>query len=124
MHRGRYGGNARKRKAKLTDATFQAMIGRAGAADASIATLDPNASAEDTVLNADGTRVRVGVALAQQARRAPARPFCCQDYHFGYITCGTCQSDQAFYVHQADLAQGYTFRCRICRHELTISAER
>jgi hypothetical protein len=44
-----------------------------------------------------------------------------QDYAFGYARCSHCWSDQAYYIHHADLEQGYTFRCRICRLEMTVS---
>src|SRR5947209_17005301 len=40
VHRGRFGGNARKRKAKLTDATFNAMIGVAVPAEGPVATIE------------------------------------------------------------------------------------
>lgn len=123
MHRGRFGGNARKRKAKLTDATFHAMIGRPGAAEQSVATMEPDGDGQLAVSVTDLQCVTLAHPALAQRRLAPTRVFCCQDYHFGYTTCRHCHSDQAIYVHQADLAQGYTFRCRICRHELTISAE-
>ncbi|HWE63472.1 MAG TPA: hypothetical protein VHB98_17295, partial [Chloroflexota bacterium] len=55
--------------------------------------------------------------------RVADRVFRCQDYQFGYTVCHHCHSDQAFYVHHADLQRGYTFRCRICQHELTVSIE-
>jgi hypothetical protein len=99
------------------------MIGRAGSADSSLAMLDPTADGAAIADYAEDVRVRAG-ATTQPARRALDRAFSCQDYHFGYTACANCHSDQAFYVHHADLVQGYTFRCRICRHELTISAER
>jgi hypothetical protein len=126
VHRGRFGGNARKRKAKLTDDTFHTMISPAARAEAHVATIEPDAGGETVVVLAEELAVVHGPSLAQPVRayaRTDGRRFACQDYQFGYTACRNCHSDQAFYVHQADLEQGYTFRCRICRHELTVSAQ-
>lgn len=129
MHRGRFGGgNARKRKAKLTDATFQAMIGGAATVEDALGTIDVAAEDEDGVV----VLVAVQPGAAPVADRLPAdtatggaatRRFSCQDYQFGYAVCRNCHNDQAYYVHQADLANGYTFRCRVCRMEMTITAQ-
>lgn len=125
MHRGRFGGNARKRKAKLTDDTFQAMIGSSALAEAPLATMEIVVETEAVMVLSEG------VAVAGQApteyppaeRTRQPREFRCQEYRFGYAVCRNCQNDQAYYVHQADMESGYTFRCRVCRHEVTVTAQ-
>jgi hypothetical protein len=59
----------------------------------------------------------------RQVTLAEVRPFSCQDYEFGYAVCSNCHNDQAYYVHHTDLVDGYTFRCRVCRLEMTVWAK-
>jgi hypothetical protein len=66
------------------------------------------------------TLFKVGVAPARPLRR---RTFQAQDYSFGYLSCKNCHNDQAYYIHHADLDAGYTFRCRVCRMEITVTSE-
>jgi ribosomal protein S27E len=125
VHRGRFGGNARKRKAKLTDATFQAMIGATPLADAPVATILPDTAELDEGLVEDEF-VAVDVVLEHRVIELASvrkQGFRTQDYQFGYVTCNHCHNEQVYYVHQAALASGYTFRCRICQIELTISLQ-
>src|SRR4030081_2657529 len=54
VHRGRFGGNARKRKAKLTDATFHAMIGTSTSpAESQIAMFSQETSVLEVVISDD-----------------------------------------------------------------------
>lgn len=125
MHRGRFGGNARKRKAKLTDAKFQAMLGVGTVSDAPIAVIDAELEfVEDIQL----LEHEPALPLHHHPVRAvaPARstgPFSSIDYHFGYVSCVHCRSDQAYYLRRDDLVTGCTFRCRVCRMELTVTVE-
>ena len=126
MHHGRFGGgNARKRKAKLTDATFQAMIGAAASVEDPLNAIE--GEDEDGVVTLvvvpSAATPPVERRLAEGVSAAVPRHFSCQDYRFGYAVCRNCHNDQAYYVHQADLATGYTFRCRVCRLELTVTAQ-
>ena len=125
MHRGRFGGNARKRKAKLTDATFHKMIGVAPPAEAPIGILPvAEPSTDDSIGDSPSPPPRVMFNLVRPARRAArTRPFDSQEYQFGYADCRHCRNEQAYYLHQEDLAEGYTFRCRVCRMEMTITRE-
>ncbi|HXT35178.1 MAG TPA: hypothetical protein VN837_06335 [Chloroflexota bacterium] len=125
MHHGRFGGNARKRKAKLTDATFHKMIGAAPVAEGPVATLpvaDP--AGEDREIEDAELRSGMVLNLLRPARMAPrARPFDSKDFQFGYKACLNCRNEQAYYLHQEDLAVGFTFRCRVCRMEMTVSLD-
>ncbi len=125
MHRGRFGGNARKRKAKLTDATFQQMIGAASPAEPQIGKLASTIPVlDDDVAEAEKNPNGVIFEVSQPSLRAAhAREFACQDYRFGYVACQNCRNEQAYYLHHDDLVHGYTFRCRVCRMEMTITAE-
>src|SRR5689334_12834998 len=82
VHRGRFGGNARKRKAKLTDDTFHTMISPAARAEAHIATIEPDAGGETVVVLAEELAVVQDPSLAQPVRAHPrmdGRRFACQD---------------------------------------------
>jgi hypothetical protein len=124
VHRGRFGGNARKRKAKLTDATFHAMIGSGAIADGQTVSLTQETVVLDVYLDDDlqGGMSPFVVPTAPLHVRA-SRQFRCQDYEFGYAICRNCHNDQAYYVHRADLTNGYTFRCTVCRLEMTVWAK-
>lgn len=124
MHHGRMGGNARKRKTKLTDAALTSMLTPAAPRDSSLAVADE--TADDLEEGLAEARPAIGlptvVRPSQVAKARGVRAFSCADYMFGYATCGNCRSDQAYYIHRDDLVDGYTFRCRICRHEVTVSS--
>jgi hypothetical protein len=131
VHRGRFGGNARKRKSKLTDATFHAMIGAPLQADVQgFLTQETGifevVIADREALNGDRECGEASSRLEQAALMGPlaeARRFACQDYEFGYAACSNCHNDQAFYIHRVDLTNGYTFRCRVCGLEMTVWAK-
>jgi len=120
VHRGRFGGNARKRKAKLTDATFHAMIGAAPPSEALVVMIDLEAEAVSATIDAAAAVMVDYDRIESAPRRLMPRDFSAQDYQFGYATCANCHNDQAYYLHHAVLADGYTFRCRICRLEMTV----
>ncbi len=132
MHRGRFaGGNARKRKAKLTDATFHAMLGSpmAGAGHSLVSTQETGAVEgieADGIVFERSLRIEetiVELAVLSTSTILPAvtegREFSCQDFDFGYAECPTCHNDQAYYVRRTDLAGGFSFRCRVCRSSMT-----
>jgi hypothetical protein len=126
VHHRRFGGNARKRKTRLTDSTFNTMIGIT-----TVERPDLEAEDEDDQTPLDDVfqeETRAGPATLFKMAVAPARSsrpgtFRAQDYSFGYLSCKNCHNDQAFYIHHADLDAGYTFRCRVCRMEITVTAE-
>jgi uncharacterized protein YfaA (DUF2138 family) len=125
VHRGRFGGNARKAKAKLTDAVFHKMIGATAQAEAPIGVLPiedavgAEAEAEDGEASTSVV-VRLG---GSSSRLTAVRSFDCANYRFGYRACANCRNEQAYYLHQDDLVNGVTFRCRVCRFELTVSSQ-
>jgi ribosomal protein S27E len=126
VHRGRFGGNARKRKAKLTDATFHAMIGTSTSpAESQIAMFSQETSVLEVVISDDEVQDEVTLyeTTIMPSQRIEHRQFACQEYEFGYTACKNCRNEQAYYVHQADLVSGYTFRCRVCRLEMTVWAK-
>ena len=125
MHHGRFGGNARKRKAKLTDATFHKMIGAAPIAEGPVGVLPVGEiSSEDLEREDSGLPSSVVLNLTRPVRVAPRmRLFDCGEYQFGYKSCLNCRNEQAYYLHQEDLAAGFTFRCRVCRMEMTVALD-
>ncbi|MGH2386566.1 MAG: hypothetical protein ACRDIE_00060 [Chloroflexota bacterium] len=125
MHRGRFGGNARKAKAKLTDAVFHKMIGTAAQADAPIGVLpmEESVGAETEADEGEASKSVVVRFVGPSPRSATVRAFDCANYRFGYRACTNCRNEQAFYLHQDDLEHGVTFRCRVCRLELTVTSQ-
>ena len=125
MHRGRFGGNARKAKTKLTDALFDRMIGVAAPVETPVGVLPiEDAVAAEAVVE-PGERLQ-GAALGlmlQAPRSMRLRAFDCKNYRFGYMACGSCRNEQAYYLHHEDLVGGVTFRCRVCRVELTVKVD-
>ncbi len=124
MHHGRFGGNARKRKTRLTDATFNTMIGvptveRLELED-EIEQAQPDEGSDEETFVRPATVFKVAIAPVRPLKQRRFQP---QEYVFGYISCKYCHSDQAFYIHHSDLATGYVFRCRVCRVEITVTAE-
>ena len=125
MHHGRLAGNARKRKAKLTDATFHKMIGAAPVAEGPVAVLPMDEFSGEAEEGEDGEPT-AGVVSTQPrpVRMAPrTQPFDCREFQFGYKACHNCRNEQAYYAHLEDLTAGFTFRCRVCRMEMTVSIE-
>src|SRR5579883_2721332 len=104
VHHGRFGGNARKRKTRLTDSTFNSMIGISTVECPDSDDADEHTHC-DEVSNGDkharpATLFKVAVAPVRPLTR---RTFRAQDYSFGYLTCKNCHNDQAYYIHHADL---------------------
>jgi ribosomal protein S27E len=122
VHRGRFGGNARKAKTKLTDALFDRMIGVANPTETPIGVLPTDdAEADEAELETTEHLPSAVLGLMLHTPRAMhSRAFECKNYRFGYLACGNCRNEQAYYLHQEDLVGGVTFRCRVCRMELTV----
>lgn len=126
-------GNARKRKARLTNQTLSAVMevgGRraevaeeqpAAEKDAALDTVEldilallrsePDTIAMPAVYN-DSTRVYTGSADFQTER-----------FIFGLMLCPQCHNEMVYYQQRELLAAGYHFRCRICQHELVASLD-
>jgi hypothetical protein len=125
VHHGRFGGNARKAKAKLTDALFDRMIGVVTSIEGPVGVLplEDDPAAEAVAETGDRLPGAVLGLMLQSPRSARLRAFDCRNYRFGYMACGSCRNEQAYYLHHEDLAGGVTFRCRVCRIELTVKVE-
>lgn len=121
-------GNARKRKARLTDQTFTAVV----------AGERPEASAPDGV---DGVSYYVEetsgiedlLELLRMVPDAPTVPASYNDptqtlrdiagfpaslYVIGLLQCTECHNEIIYYQKREVLDAGYRFRCRFCQHEL------
>jgi len=125
VHRGRFGGNARKAKTKLTDALFDRMIGVATPVEIPVGVLPvEDAVAAETIAEPAECLPSAVLGLMLQAPRSiRLRAFECKNYRFGYMACGNCRNEQAYYLHHEDLTGGVTFRCRVCRMELTVKVD-
>jgi len=125
VHRGRFGGNARKAKTKLTDALFDRMIGVAAPLDTPIGVLPIEEAVAVEVVAETVERLPGAVLGLMLHVPCPTRlrTFECKNYRFGYMACANCRNEQAYYLHHEDLAGGVTFRCRVCRMELTVKVE-
>jgi len=120
------GGNARKRKTRLTEQSLSAVMevapqrgaGRSVVGDGSVpATADratreplPSTSSMPATYN-DPDRVLT------EAPHYPARR-----YVFGLVVCPECRNENIYYQDRDLLTAGYPFRCRICQHELLATA--
>lgn len=126
-------GNARKRKARLTNQTLSAVMevgGRRSEAaqeqpevekDAALETVEldilallrsePDTTTVPAVYN-DTTRVYTGSADFQTDR-----------FIFGLMLCPQCHSEMVYYQRREVLESGYHFRCRICQHELVATLD-
>ncbi len=125
MHRGRFGGNARKAKTKLTDALFDRMIGVAEPVEIPAGVLPIEDAVTVEMVIEPGERLPEAALglVARTPRSMRLRAFECKNYRFGYMTCGNCRNEQAYYLHHEDLVGGVTFRCSVCRMELTVKVE-
>lgn len=121
MRRSR-GGNARKQKRELTDATFLSVISghdetdtAAVAAGAGAAVQEPLDEQED-----DFPAPPARSALHEQGL-APINGFVFSRYRFGAITCAACHCELMYYQDRELLRHGFTFRCRVCQSLQTIT---
>jgi hypothetical protein len=124
VHHGRFGGNARKRKTRLTDSTFNTMIGvptvERPECEDEADHAQPDEGSDEEAFVRPATLFKVAIAPVRPIKRRLFQP---QEYVFGYTSCKNCHSDQAFYIHRVDLDAGYMFRCRVCRMEITVTPE-
>jgi hypothetical protein len=101
------------------------MIGAAPVAEGPVAILPVDEPAGEEQEGGEAEpRTGVVLNLLRPVRQAPrSRPFDCREFQFGYKACLNCRNEQAYYLHQEDLAAGFTFRCRVCRMEMTVTIE-
>jgi hypothetical protein len=98
------------------------MIGTQVPAEAPLATLSQESAVLEVVISNGEVREDASVYETNvlPVRQIEKRQFSCQDYEFGYAICKNCHNDQAYYVHSEDLVSGYSFRCRVCRLDMTV----
>ncbi len=148
MARGRgNGGNARKRKTRLTEQSLSAVMevapqrgaGRSVVGDGSVpatadrATREPLPSTSDTsdsVISSilELLRTEPDVASMPATYNDPDRVlteaphYPARRYVFGLVVCPECRNENIYYQDRDLLTAGYPFRCRICQHELLATA--
>ncbi len=145
MARGRgNGGNARKKKTRLTEQSLSAVMevaprsgpGRGvgangGAPDsADRATHESLSPTSDSVISSilELLRTEPDVASMPAAYNDPdlvlteAPHYPARRYIFGLVVCLECRNENIYYQDRDLLAAGYPFRCRICQHELLAMA--
>jgi len=133
-------GNARKKKARLTDQTFSDVmeIGHVASSPTAVeprepGTREPDQSGDGSL---DVTSLPVVSSILDLWRSEPDEPIIPAVYndpkhifknasgfptdHFavGLVVCPECRNEMFYYQDRAVLAEGYHFRCRICQHEL------
>jgi len=123
-------GNARKRKARLTDQTFTAVV--AGERpEAAVAAPDGVEGAAPHVEETSG--IDDLLELLRTVPDAPTLPASYNDpnhilrdakgfpasrYVIGLLQCSECHNEIIYYQRREVLEAGFQFRCRFCQHEL------
>ncbi len=140
MPRSHGHGNARKKKARLTDQTFSTVmeIGHVAPASAAIesyesGTREPEQSGDGSL---DVLSLPVVSSILDLWRSEPDAPvipavyndpkhifkdasgFPTEHFAVGLVVCPECRNEMFYYQDRAVLTEGYRFRCRICQHEL------
>ncbi len=120
-------GNARKKKTRLTDASFSAVM-EVGGPRAEPVERPPDETSESVIssilelLRAEPDAVVMPVVYNDASRVLTAAPgYPAERFVFGLTVCSECRSENIYYQDRDVLAAGYRFRCRICQHELVAS---
>jgi len=138
-------GNARKKKARLTDQTFSTVmeIGHVAPDSATVkpresgtpepGTREPDESGDSSL---DVMSLPVVSSILDLWRSEPDAPvipavyndpthifkdasgFPTEHFAVGLVVCPECRNEMFYYQDRAVLVEGYRFRCRICQHEL------
>ncbi|GAC1427780.1 MAG: hypothetical protein NVSMB65_00710 [Chloroflexota bacterium] len=117
-----HGGNARKQKRELSDATFLSVIG----------STDPDGSVPPAGGTATGAAVHdvpdedepgygVLTPAAQEQGLAPINGFVFSRYVLGTTACSGCHCDLVYYQDQDVLRRGFAFRCWVCQNVQTVT---
>ena len=125
-------GNARKKKARLTDSTLSTVMEVARpvsppAEHTAIATVseahDPVAPSILDLLRTEPTAATMPAAYNDAGRVfTGASWFPAEHFVLGVVVCEECGNEMIYYQDRETLATGYRFRCRICQHELLATA--
>ncbi len=123
-------GNARKKKTRLTDASFSAVMEVGGPRaepvdrppDEASSTSESVISSILELLRTEPDAVVMPAVYNDASRVLTAVPgYPAERFVFGLIVCPECHSENIYYQDRDVLAAGYRFRCRICQHELVAS---
>jgi hypothetical protein len=123
------GGNARKHKRELTDATFLSVLSGDDDADGVSSPsggVGAGAAVHDAHDEEDDTDVPgAAKAAAYEQGLAPINGFVFARYKLGTITCTSCHCELMYYQDRELLRGGFTFRCRVCQalQSLTLQEE-
>ena len=126
---GRPHGNARKRKARLTESTFSADV-----TGDSPAPVDADSASGYVVAPAEPDAVISSILdLLRIEQDTPVLPAAYNDsrhifhgaprfptdrYIVGLLQCSECHNEMIYYQDRDVVTAGFTFRCRICQHPL------
>lgn len=132
-------GHTRKRKTRLTNQTFSAVmdLGRRAdpaAVEAAVETVETvetvDAAAEPTpvesvefnildLLRAEPETVSIPAAYNEPGSIfRDANGFATDSYLLGLVLCPECHNEMMYYQRREALVAGYHFRCWVCQHEL------
>lgn len=124
-------GNARKKKARLTERTLSAVmeVARPRKAPEEEAVASSPESAEPVIatilelLRAEPETPSMP-AIYNDASRAfrNGAGFPSERYVIGLAICPECHNENIYYQDRDLLSSGFTFRCRVCQHELQPAA--
>lgn len=123
-------GNARKKKARLTERTLSAVMEVARPrkapeeeAAASLESTEPVIATILELLRAEPEMPSMP-AIYNEASRAyrNAAGFPSERYVIGLAVCPACHNENIYYQDRDLLSSGFTFRCRVCQHELQPAA--
>ena len=123
-------GNARKKKVRLTDHTAASVMEiapRKTAAESAPLPEEQDAlsfSILDLLRSEPDDPVSVPAAYNEAAHIfTEAAGFAALQFVLGLVVCPQCRNEMIYYQDRSVLAGGYSFRCRICQHELVASVD-
>lgn len=121
-------GNARKKKARLTDHTLTAVMQVARRTDVAEAPPAQDAALDSVELDILALlRAEPDTAAAPSVYNDTARVFTgasdfpADRFVFGLMSCPQCHNEMVYYQRRERLSEGYHFRCRVCQHEVLAS---
>lgn len=112
-----HGGNARKQKRELTDATFLSVI---SGTDELLTSVSAAVLGEDVIDDVDDPSATLVERIYDQGL-APINGFVFSRFELGTAHCSNCQCELMYYQDREILRQGFIIRCRVCQELQTIS---
>ncbi len=113
-----HGGNARKQKRELTDATFLSVI---SGTDESLTALSlPRFLARMSPMTSTTPSATLAERIYDQGL-APINGFVFSRFELGTAHCSNCQCELMYYQDREILRRALSIRCRVCQELQTIS---